>query len=72
MLGAEGERDNGAERSDLLKSLARRMQISSLLGIVLIGALCFELGASSRPPTAAGVLVQCARAAERLLLTVSE
>ena len=48
------------------------MQLSSLLGIVLVGALCFGLGASSGPPTPAGAPAQSARAAERVLLNVSE
>ena len=47
---AAGERDNGAERSGLLESVARLMQVSSLSAIVLVGALCFVLGASSAPP----------------------
>ena len=64
---AAGERGNGVERSGLLKSVARWMQLSLLLGIVLIGALCFALGASLAPPP-----VQFSGAAESMLITVSE
>ena len=48
------------------------MQLSSLLGIVLVSAMCFALGASLGPPTTAGTLVQSAKAAGEVLLTVSE
>ena len=56
----------------MLKSMVRWMQRSSLLGIVIVGALCFALGASSAPPTAADAPAQFAGAAESVLLTVSE
>ena len=48
------------------------MQVSSLLAITLIGALCFALGASLAPPTVVGALLQFAGAAERVLLTILE
>ena len=67
-----GELDNGMERSDLLKGVARWMQISLLLGSVFVGALCFALGASLELPTAASAQAQSAGAEERVLLTVSE
>ena len=72
MLEAAGERDDGAERSDLLESVTRWMQLSLMLGIVLIGALCFALGASLRPPTVAGAPAQSVRATKLALLTVFE
>ena len=71
-LDAMGERDDGAERSDLLESVARWMQLSSLFGIVLVDSPCFALGASSGPPTAESALAQSAGAAEQMSLTVLE
>ena len=68
---AAGEQGDGTERSDLLNCMAKWMQISSLPGIMLIRTLCFALGASLAPLTAAGVLVQFARAVEWVLLIVS-
>ena len=52
-FGATGEGCDGVEHSDLLKSVARWMQLSLLSGIVVVCALCFALGASSGPPMAA-------------------
>ena len=72
MFEAAGECGNGVERSDLLESLVRWMQLSLLLGIVLVGTLCFALGASLAPPTVAGEPAQFAGAAERVLLTISK
>ena len=71
-LEAADERDNSAECSDLLKSVARWMQLSLLSAIVLVGTLCFVLGASSWPSTAAEATAQSVGAAERVLLTVLE
>ena len=48
------------------------MQLSSVLGIVPVNALCFALGASLGPLTAAGAPAQSAGAAEQVLLTASE
>ena len=64
--------DDGAEGSDLLESVVRWMQLSSLLGIILVGALCFALGASLGPPIAAGASSQFVGSAEQMSLTVSE
>ena len=69
---ATGERGNGAELLGLLESVSRWMQFSSLLGIVLVGTLCFALGASSGPPTVASAPAQFAGAADRVSLTVSK
>ena len=71
-LEATGELADGAERSDLLKSMARWMQLSSMLGIVLVGALHFTLGASSAPLMVTGAPAQFAGAAERVSRTVSK
>ena len=60
------------ERSGLLKSVARLLQLSSLSGMVLFGALCFVLGASLAPPTVAVALAQFVGAAERVSLAVLE
>ena len=60
---AAGEQGDDAERSDLLKSVAKWM---------LIGALCFSLRASLAPLMAAGALVQFTGAIEWVLLIVSE
>jgi hypothetical protein len=48
------------------------MQLSSLLGVVLVGALYFALDAFSGPSTALGAPAQSAGVVERVLLTVSE
>ena len=66
-----GECGDSAERSDLLESVVRWMQLSLLSSIVLVGALCFALGASLAPPTVADAPAQFAGAEERVLLTVS-
>ena len=57
---------------NLLESILRWMQLSSLLGVALVGALCFVLGASLGPLTATGAQAQSAGAAERVLVIVSE
>ena len=57
---------------DLLESMAMWMQLSLLLGIVLAGALCFALDASSELPTVVGAPAQSARASEWVLLTILE
>ena len=72
MFEAAGKRGNGVERSVLFESVARWMQLSLVSGSVLVGTLCFALGASLVPLTMAGAPAQFARAAERVLLTVSE
>ena len=46
------------------------MQLSLLVGIVLIGALCFVLGASSGLLKVAGAPAQSVAAAEQVLLPV--
>ena len=56
----------------LPESVVSRMQLSLLLGTVLVGALCFALGASLALPTVAGVLLQFAGAAERVSFTILE
>ena len=56
----------------LLETVSRWMQLPSLLGIVIVGALCFVLGASLTPPTVAGAPAQFAGAAEQVLLTFSK
>ena len=48
------------------------MQVSSLLAIVVVGALCFALGASLAPLTVAVAQAQFVGAAERVSLTVLE
>ena len=48
------------------------MQLYSLLGILLVSALCFALGASFGPPTATSAPAQSAGAAERVSPIVLE
>ena len=48
MFEAAGERDNGAERSGLLKSVARLMQVSLLSAIALVGELRRRLPSTDR------------------------
>ena len=71
MFESAGKRGDGTERSGLLESVAKWMQLSLLWGIVLISALYFTLGVSLTPSTVAGPSAQFTGATERVSVTVS-